>query len=192
MLRIVGGKASGCRLIIPDSPGVRPATDRLRESLFAHLKEHVRDAHVLDLFAGSGVIGLEAVSRGAASCLFMEKDRAVVRDLQRNIKAVGLPRRCRVLSHDLAQPLPHLGDHPFDLVFLDPPFAFFRGPDGLACVADLIRQLMADWVAPQGRLVLRHEDRDAASAEALVADLGLESGRLREYGRSHVRIFKTA
>ena len=122
MTRIIAGAARGRRLVVPPR-GTRPTTDRVRESLFNILTTRIdfRGISALDLYAGSGALGLEALSRGAASALFVESDQRVAAVLTRNIETVGLPgatvRRgavAAVLSADARAPV--------DLVFADPPY----------------------------------------------------------------------
>lgn len=129
MTRIVGGHAKGRHLAVPER-GTRPTSDRAREGLFNVIATmlDVTGARVLDLFAGSGAVGLEALSRGASQVTFIESDRTAVGVIERNIAAVGMPgasaKRRRVETYLQA---PGVED-PFDLVFLDPPYAFADRP----------------------------------------------------------------
>jgi 16S rRNA (guanine966-N2)-methyltransferase len=118
-MRIIGGEAKGRRLDTPDE-GTRPLTGRAREALFSILGETVKGATVLDLFAGSGSFGLEALSRGAAEVMFVERDRRAVEVLERNIGAVdlgGTVERSTVTDYLVRS------DASFDMVFVDPPYA---------------------------------------------------------------------
>ena len=118
-MRIIGGEAKGRRLDTPDE-GTRPLTGRAREALLSILGETVEGATVLDLFAGSGSFGLEALSRGAAEVMFVERDRRAVEVLERNIDAVdlgGTGKRNTVTDY-LVQ-----SDASFDMVYVDPPYA---------------------------------------------------------------------
>src|SRR5579875_1078113 len=120
MTRIVGGVAKGRHLAVP-SKGTRPTSDRAREGLFNTLRSYldIDGAAVLDLFAGTGAVGLEALSRGAAGVTFVESDRAVADGLRRNIEAVGLPG-ASVQRRPVATYLTTAGtDQPFGLVFAD-------------------------------------------------------------------------
>ncbi len=122
-LRIIGGEWRGRRLPIPDLPGLRPTTDRNRETLFNWLAPEIAGRHCLDLFAGSGALGLEALSRGAASCLFVEQQRAAVNQLKASLEILGAGDRGRVWAGDALEFLDR-GQLPADtdLVFIDPPF----------------------------------------------------------------------
>ncbi len=125
MTRIVAGAAKGRRLAVP-ARGTRPTSERAREALFNSLRGliDVEGARVLDLFAGTGAIGLEALSRGAACACFVESDRAACEIIKRNVGAVGLPGAevHRVLAASYL--VGRSPDDPFDLVFADPPYAY--------------------------------------------------------------------
>ncbi len=125
VLRIVGGEARGRRLHVPREAGVRPTSDRVKEALFNILGGRVAGSRVLDLFAGSGNLGLEALSRGAAHVTFVDRDRRCCRVIARNLADLGYGDRALVLPGDA---LAVLGDlaargERFDLIFLDPPYA---------------------------------------------------------------------
>ena len=122
MVRVVAGAAGGRRLAVPPR-GTRPTSDRVREALFAALEHDpgLRGANVLDVCAGSGALGLEALSRGAAHALFVEADRRAAEVLRRNVAAVGLPGaevRVGSAAAVLGRPAPRA----YDLVLLDPPY----------------------------------------------------------------------
>ncbi len=136
-MRVIGGELRGRRLESPPGRTARPATDRVREAVFGALGslDAVDGAEVLDLFGGSGALGIEALSRGAASATFVERDREVRRVLSRNVELLGLEDRAEVVAGDaelfLAEGEP--GRH-FDLAFLDPPYAFDAWEDLLDAV----------------------------------------------------------
>jgi 16S rRNA (guanine966-N2)-methyltransferase len=150
MTRIIGGTARGRRLDVPPH-GTRPTSDRAREALFNTLATHLDldGARVLDLFAGSGALGLEALSRGAAAAEFVESDRAACQVLRRNIAALGLPGAA-------VHPVPVAGylrgapGEPFDLVLADPPYSLDEQP-----LAELLAEL-ADprWLTASAIVVL--------------------------------------
>jgi 16S rRNA (guanine(966)-N(2))-methyltransferase RsmD len=156
-MRIIGGDLKGRRLETPDWPGLRPTSDRLRETLFNVLASRVRGARVLDGFAGTGAVGIEAISRGASEVTFVERDPRAARLVEANL------RRCRVNDRyaiiragfaDAARRLPT----PFDVVFLDPPY----GQAELdAAVSDA-----AGLVAAGGVVVVEHARRDTPPREA--------------------------
>ncbi len=161
MTRIIAGRARGHRLEVPRT-GTRPTADRLREALFASIVARWGDldgAHVLDLFAGTGALGLEAVSRGAEAALLVDADRRTAGMIRGNVMSTGL-REARVQASSvaaiLAGPLP--AEAPFDLVFADPPYA-----DAGRALPRLLPAL-ADpgWLADDALVVLEHPAREAA------------------------------
>lgn len=122
-IRIIGGQWRGRKLPVPDSPGLRPTTDRVRETLFNWLAPYIVDARCLDCFAGSGALGLEALSRYALAATLLEKDRHVAQQLQKNLVTLGAAQG-QVVATDTLQFLtqrPQTGE-PYDIVFIDPPF----------------------------------------------------------------------
>ncbi|KNC11090.1 16S rRNA methyltransferase [Klebsiella sp. RIT-PI-d] len=119
-IRIIGGQWRGRKLPVPDSPGLRPTTDRVRETLFNWLAPSMVDARCLDCFAGSGALGLEALSRYAANATLLEMERSVARQLQKNLATLNAAQGRVEIVNTLAflnQP-----GTPHDIVFVDPPF----------------------------------------------------------------------
>ncbi|WP_457669886.1 16S rRNA (guanine(966)-N(2))-methyltransferase RsmD [Thiolapillus sp.] len=131
-IRIIGGAFRGRRLRFPDAPGLRPTADRLRETLFNWLQGEIEGASCLDLFAGSGALGLEALSRGAETVRFVDQSRAAARQLEKNLRLLGLQERAEITAIDALKLLRREADRQFDVVFLDPPFA--RGWLAQACL----------------------------------------------------------
>ncbi|SFB11832.1 16S rRNA (guanine966-N2)-methyltransferase [Amycolatopsis marina] len=156
--RIVAGQAGGRRLRVPPR-GTRPTSERVREALFNALEVagELDGARVLDLYAGSGALGLEALSRGAGEAVFVEADRSAVEVLRGNIAAVGLGGRVRHGRVDqvLAESAPDSAA-PFDLVLADPPYAV-GGAELTAMLAALPR---GGWVAAGGLVVVERAERD--------------------------------
>jgi len=119
-LRIVAGSLRGSRLPVPDVPGLRPTADRVRETLFNWLTPVIEGARCLDLFAGTGALGIEALSRGAADCVFVERDRTLARMLRENLTRLK-QENFRLIEGDALGALAATAQA-FDIVFLDPPF----------------------------------------------------------------------
>ncbi len=164
-MRVVAGEFGGRRLVGPDGTTTRPTTDRVREAIFNSLGSAglLEGALVADLFAGSGALGIEALSRGAEHCVFVERDRTALRALDANLDALGLAARARVVTSDV---LAVVGSIDADIVFADPPYDFDEWPRLLGAVrADLV-------VAESGRPV--------------GAVAGWEQIRSKKYGRTTV------
>jgi 16S rRNA (guanine(966)-N(2))-methyltransferase RsmD len=125
-MRVIGGHDRGRRLRAPRGLATRPTADRVRVTLFDVLGPAVAGARVLDLFAGTGAVGIEALSRGAARVVLVERDQSALRALRANLAALDAPRAAAcVMAGDVLRLLPELGaqEGPFDLVFIDPPYA---------------------------------------------------------------------
>jgi len=153
-LRIIGGRWRGSRIAVPEGVALRPSGDRVRETLFNWLAPRLPGAHCLDLFAGTGVLGLEALSRGAAACCFIEREPRLVSELRRNAGRLGAAG-AEILEMDALRYL--AGERrPYDVVFLDPPF-------GAADIGKLCTLLAAGWLASDA-LVYIETSRDEAPA----------------------------
>lgn len=181
MTRIIAGVAGGRTIRTPPGSGTRPTSDRVREALFSALdaRDAVRGSRVLDLYAGSGALGLEAASRGAGSVVLVESDRRAADVIARNAEDLGLPG-VRLVRATVASAL--AGEPPegsaADLVLADPPYDV--GEDALAAV---LERLAAGWLAPGGLLVV---ERSTRSPEPAWPD-GIErAGKPRKYGETTV------
>jgi 16S rRNA (guanine966-N2)-methyltransferase len=156
--RIIGGTAGGRRLLTPEGSRTRPTSDRTREALFSTLESELgswTDVHVLDLYAGSGAVGLESLSRGAAAAVAVERDRRTAGLVRRNAAELGLPLRVQARTTSA-----FLADEPqrFDLVFLDPPYDLADE----ALVRDL--DALADgWLASDALVVVERSSRSRLS-----------------------------
>jgi 16S rRNA (guanine966-N2)-methyltransferase len=147
-MRVIAGTARGVPLTAPRSRATRPITDRVKETLFAILGDRVPEAHVLDLYAGSGAIGIEALSRGAASVDFVERDRAALAALRENLERTHLKPDARINEADVERYLASTMDGPWDLVTLDPPY------EVRAMVAPL--RALLPHLTPGASVVLKH------------------------------------
>ncbi len=171
-MRIIAGLAKGRRIGAPPGQDVRPTADRVREALFSSLQPLLPGARVLDLYAGSGALGLEAVSRGAVHATLVERDRRTLSVLRANVEAVGLPG-VEVLAQDVGSALAGvLPGAPFDLVLADPPY---RTSD-----VEIDRLLVAvlAHLAPGATVVVERSRRDPAPAWPAE----LVAGEPRAYG----------
>lgn len=156
-MRIIAGRHRGRRLATPAGPGIRPTSDRLRETLFNVLAGDVEGARVLDVYAGTGAVGLEAHSRGAQAVTFVERDRQAVALLRDNLARCAA-EGCAIVPRNAVDALRTQLVGPFDIVFLDPPYA--------DATRDLALTLAAAHVSPDGVLVLEHATREPAPASA--------------------------
>ncbi len=122
-MRVIAGKARSLRLKSPEGMETRPTTDRIRETLFNMLRPYLADCRFLDLFSGSGAIGIEALSRGAKTCVFVEKNRRACACIRENLAFTGFTQEGRLFAVDVFRALRDLdGEAPFDLIFMDPPY----------------------------------------------------------------------
>jgi len=187
-MRIIAGEFRGRRLLSPRGTSTRPITDRVKQSLFDVLAGRPEGAMVYDLFAGTGSLGLEALSRGARHVSFFEADRSATALLRRNISALGCEARCAVVAADVFACLCRRGRSApaerADLIFLDPPYRFLveRADD----LRELARSLADAYLAPGGLIVFRHDARD----ELELPPLALVDRR--EYGRMAVELLTPA
>src|SRR5436853_3915419 len=154
-MRIIAGEWRGRQLEAPPGQSTRPTADRVRETLFSMLASRLgsfEDLRVADLFAGSGALGLEALSRGAQSVIFVERDSKAVAIIKRNADRLGAAERTRVLGSS-ALALPR--SEPFDLILADPPYAEGSGTAAVKAVAD------AEWLAADGWMSIETGRADA-------------------------------
>ena len=180
-MRIVAGTFRSRRLVAPTGHDTRPTSDRAREALFAMLAE-VGDARVLDCFAGSGALGLEALSRGAATCTFVERDRTALTALRANVAALDVANRCTVRAIDVRRLLraDAAAGRQYDLFLIDPPYPM------LIDVLPALGRLLGQLASPGARLALE----SAANDEPLVRGFRLD--RRRRAGAATLSLFTRA
>lgn len=154
-MRVIAGSLKGRRLISPTWSGVRPTTDRLRETLFNILRDRVDGANVLDGYAGTGAIGLEAISRGAASVTFIDRDNRAVRLIQQNLALCEVEAGASVVVGDIPGVFSQLRPvSKFDLVILDPPYGF--NALGISAILAGVSPHIAD----DGQIIVERGQRD--------------------------------
>ena len=173
-MRIIAGEWGGRPIRAPKGRAVRPTTDRVREAWMAALGSRIVDARVLDLFAGSGALGLEALSRGAKEVVFVERGRGALRSLEMNVEILGAEPRSRIVQMDVLRFLKRGPAGGFDLALADPPYDCGYAPA-------LLARMVADPFAHE--LWVEHR-----SGEAMPAAPGL---RQRRYGDTTISIWET-
>ena len=181
-MRIVGGSLRGRRLQSPKDQSIRPTTDRNRESLFNILRHRFADhlqGRVLDIFAGTGALGLEALSRGASDVLFVEKSSQGAALIQQHIADFGVASNARLLRRDATKPGRLDSDLPFDLIFADPPYGKKLGEQAVAA----LRQ--NGWLAENALLVL--EEKKSALPKQLD---GFDMLDQRSFGETEIGFYQ--
>lgn len=183
-MRVVAGRFRGRALVAPDDMSIRPTSDRVRESVFNILAHGVEDftlagVRVIDLFAGTGALGIEAVSRGAAFCLFVEEAAEARALIRRNVEALGLTGETRIFRRDATDLGPAGNMEPYGLAFLDPPYGKGLGEKALAGLVD------GNWLKPGAICVLEEK-----AGLALSLPSGLEQLDSRSWGETEVRFLR--
>ncbi|MEU4537182.1 16S rRNA (guanine(966)-N(2))-methyltransferase RsmD [Streptosporangium sp. NPDC023825] len=189
MSRVIAGSAGGRRLAVPPGRGTRPTSDRAREGIFSTVGSLIgplEGCRVLDLYAGSGALGLEALSRGAGHALLVESDAKAIRTIRQNVASLGLPGAevaADRVERLLARGPGGTGDtatagEPYDLVLADPPYAL--GAEEVETVLGLLRD--RGWLAEDALVAVERESR----GKDLVWPPGYEEERVRRYGEASV------
>jgi 16S rRNA (guanine966-N2)-methyltransferase len=175
-MRVISGTAKGRRLRATKSPEMRPTTDMARQTIFDMLGAGVDGARALDLCAGAGTLGIEALSRGAREAVFVEQDRDACAVILQNLEATGLRGAAHIRRTDVMRFLPRAPRTPFDLVFLDPPYS-----RGLGFVARVLEKLAAGkWVHGGATVVVEAQEGDVEWPP------GFRETRTKRFGRTRV------
>jgi 16S rRNA (guanine966-N2)-methyltransferase len=181
-MRVIAGEFRGRKLLPPVGDATRPITDRAKQSLFDILSPRIDGANVYDLFAGTGSMGLECLSRGADHATFFEADSSAVRLLRQNIASLKVEDRTTVVSTDLFRCFGQAkASRPADIIFLDPPYRFLNER------ADDLRTLgenLLPHLGPSGLMIFRHDEGDSLSLP------GFEVIDIRDYGSMRVELLR--
>lgn len=178
-MRIIAGDWRGRPLIAPQGRATRPTSDRAREGLFSMLASRVgsfQGLRAADLFAGTGALGLEALSRGASHCTFIDSDRDAVASIKRNLASFDAAERADVRAQAVEYAPPPTA--PCDILFLDPPYKTELGAMALARICNM------GWVAPGGWVSLE------TAGEALPLPQGFAVAAERRFGKAHITLFR--
>lgn len=187
-MRITGGDWRSRRLEAPKGDATRPTSDRVREALFSMLVSHgvfgerSGDLRVLDLYAGTGALAFEALSRGASTAVVVDEARAAIAAIQKNVRSLGAERRVEVVASPVDRALARLqrGTERFGLVFADPPYADVTDAAFVGILASVSALMETEAV-----LVLEHASKDAAPAV-----VGLEHDRSRTHGTTTLSFYR--
>ncbi len=178
-MRIIAGEFKGRKLAAPPDYKVRPTAEKVREAIFSMIQIHVPDAVVADLFAGTGSLGLEALSRGAKRAYFVDRDRRSISFTKENVKACGMEERSVLMCSDYALAIANIHDRA-DIVFLDPPYK-------AGLMLDCLRRLSESDILPEGGIVVAEHGRDELLPEKV---RNLELIKDRKYGKVRVSIYE--
>ncbi len=178
LVRVVAGAYGGRRLVAPPGDATRPTSDRVREALFSVLGPAIAGARVLDLFAGSGALGIEALSRGAASAVFVDRAPAAIKAIRANLEALGMEGDVRRLEARAALRMASARAEAYDLVFLDPPYK--RAAELGRDLSDALPAVLA----PGARVVSESDRREPLELALALTDE-------RRYGDTVIRIHDT-
>lgn len=185
-MRVTGGTVAGRTISLPKGPRIRATQDQVRQALFNLLGDAVKGAEALDLFSGSGALGLEALSRGAARATFVDRSGFCVRGVEANLERLNLAGRARVIRSDVREALRKLARERerFNLVLLDPPYG-----------ADLARKTLMGLtrcaiVSPAGWVVVESDKRDPLPADVDSSGCRLVSQRIEQYGDTALALYR--
>ena len=184
MMRIITGRARGIKLNTLEGENTRPTSERAKEAVFSMLQFDIEGREVLDLFAGSGQMGLEAVSRGAASAAFVDKSRDAARIISGNIEKTKLSPFCRLFNSDVNDFIRVAkGKKKYDIVFIDPPYA-------LRAVSPTLKALLeGEMLKPTSIIVCESEEADIFESDATLGDK-FDIIKQAKYGVANITIVK--
>lgn len=178
-MRIIAGEFKGRRLTAPPDQNVRPTAEKVREAVFSMLQTYIQDAVVVDMFAGTGSLGLEALSRGAKRAYFVDRDRRSIALVKANVKACRAEDSSVIMCSDYGSAIGRVHDHA-DIIFLDPPYR-------AGLMDDCLNRLASSDLLPEGGIVVaEHEKREELPEDVQT----LHRIRERKYGKVRVSIYE--
>lgn len=189
-MRVIAGSAKGILLSSVTGEETRPILDRVKESLFNILSDIIPGSGVIDLFAGTGAIGIEALSRGAKSCIFVERERAAIQVIKKNLAVTRLQDRAQVLQYDVFEVVEYLEKNniKIDLVFASPPYPFIEQNSYMNELLTLFSLFNSKLIMePEGLIVLQHRTK---KLEIPFQSFYLDLFDIRIYGETQLSFFK--
>ncbi|MGL5695053.1 MAG: 16S rRNA (guanine(966)-N(2))-methyltransferase RsmD [Peptostreptococcaceae bacterium] len=181
-MRVISGKARGLKLDTPKNQDVRPTTDRVKESLFNMINPYIRESNILDLFAGTGSLGIECLSRGAKKCVFIDKSKDSIKIVNSNVKKARVENESTVLNVDFKEAVKRLSakNEKFDVIFMDPPYYENMFIECLKSIDEL------NLLVQDGIIVVEHDTK-----EKFDDSIGnLYKSREKKYGNTTITFYK--
>ncbi len=181
-MRVISGKSRGTKLLTIEGLATRPTTDRVKEALFNLIQHEVYDSKVLDLFAGSGSLAIESLSRGAETAVLVEKSRECIKVIEENLKKTHLASQAKVIQGEVKSVLTKLSGkgETFDLVFMDPPYS-------KALIEPVVESLILSGLLADGALIVIEHEKSEELPEAFGC---IVREKLKHYGRTSVSVFR--
>lgn len=181
-MRVISGKARGLKLNTPKNDDVRPTTDRVKESLFNMINSYIMDSNILDLFAGTGSLGIECLSRGAKNCVFVDISKESIAIVKSNIKKARVENESTVINADFKDAVSRLKvqKNKFDVIFMDPPYYKDMFVDALEKIDD------ADLLNEDGLIIVEHDTKDVFPEKIA----RLEKSKDKKYGNTTLTFYK--
>lgn len=182
LMRVISGSARGTHLKTLEGLNTRPTTDRIKESMFNLIQSYIYDKDILDLFSGSGGLGIEALSRGGSSAVFVEKHKKAVKIIEENLTKTRLLEKATIMNNDVEDALRRLSQNnrKFDLVILDPPYS-------KDLIIPVLKSLFeGELVEKEGIVVIEHEKSDILEEDLF----GFQCIKTKRYGITSISIYK--
>lgn len=174
-MRVISGTARGAKLNSIESLSTRPTLDRVKEALFNIIQTHLQNSNVLDLFAGSGALGIEALSRGAKHCVFCDKSYESVKMLKQNLQKTKFENKATIFIKDYKKCISELEKNKFDIIFIDPPYKLDIAVDSIKLILEY------NIFAKDGIIILETDEEEREMKE--LENINLEVYDVRKYGR---------
>ena len=183
-MRIISGKARGTKLYTLEGLNTRPTLDRVKESIFNIIQNEIQGANVLDLFAGSGAIGLEFVSRGAQSVILCDKSKDAIEIIKKNIEKTHMEESAQVVNMDFKMCLEKIKDQKFDIIYLDPPY------ETNYIIESLEKIIKLDIIKEKSLIIIETDDEERIEKE--IENIKVKIVDKRKYGRATIIFLEKA